>query len=72
MTRISTDFNAEIGYWLGEVYWRQGYTTLAMEKATSWLFEHTDPHRIYAGVMSNNPAFLRVLEKSGYKLEFIQ
>lgn len=65
-------FNAEIGYWLNEAYWQQGYATQALQQATEWLFFTTDLRRLYAGVMSSNQASMRVLEKVGYCLESIR
>ncbi|MEM6840821.1 MAG: GNAT family protein [Bacteroidota bacterium] len=61
--------SAEIGYWLGESYWGKGITTRAVQALSSYVFEHFDICRLYAGVFDYNEASVRVLEKSGYHLE---
>lgn len=60
-------FNAEIGYWLGAPYWGRGIGTEAVQMACEDLFARTDLHRIFATVYQNNPASMRVLEKSGFR-----
>ncbi len=60
-------FNAEIGYWLGAPYWGRGIMTAAVRAACAYLFAHTELHRFYAMVYQNNPASMRVLEKSGFR-----
>ncbi|MCY3568585.1 MAG: GNAT family protein [Chloroflexi bacterium] len=60
---------AEIGYWLGEPYWRQGIATAALRAMTDWAFTEFDLVRLYGEVFEWNPASGRVLEKSGYELE---
>nr|WKN34189.1 GNAT family protein [Tunicatimonas sp. TK19036] len=60
---------AEIGYWLGEPYWKQGITTRAVSAVTDYVFAHYDICRLYAGIFEYNTASGRVLEKAGYTLE---
>lgn len=62
---------AEIGYWLGERYWRKGIMTEAVKVVTRFGFEKLGLRRIYAGVFPFNKASMRVLEKAGYQLEGI-
>ena len=64
-------FSGEIGFWLAEEYWGQGYTTEAVSKMTSYIFNETDIVRLYARVFSPNKASMLVLEKCGYVLEGI-
>ena len=61
--------SAEIGYWLGEMFWGRGIASEAVRAFTDWGFEKFDLLRIYAGVFDWNPASGRVLEKAGYALE---
>lgn len=60
-------YNAEVGYWLAEKYWRLGITTDALKLAISQYLQHTDIVRLYATVFETNPASMRVLEKAGFK-----
>ena len=60
---------AEIGYWLGEAYWGQGFATEALRLTTDYAFSQFDFVRLQAGVLEWNPRSRRVLEKAGYHLE---
>jgi len=62
-------FSAEIGYWLAEPFWGKGIASLALTALSKYAFEHFDLNRIFAGVFQDNRASMRVLEKSGFKLE---
>lgn len=64
--------SAELGYWIGEPYWKQGIAT----KAVAQMMEYTAdafPNlvRIFAKVFEHNKASMRVLEKNGFHLECI-
>ena len=61
--------SAEIGYWLGETYWNRGLTSRAVEALSTYVFEHFDITRLYAGIFEHNVASARVLEKAGYVFE---
>ena len=61
--------NAELGYWLGEEYWGQGYITHAIEQMIQYAFNSFDIDRIYAKPFGSNIASQRVLEKTGFVLE---
>lgn len=63
--------SAEIGYWLGEIYWGKGFATEAVYVMTEYALANTELVRIFAEVFERNKASLRVLEKSGYYLESI-
>jgi len=69
--RFEESRTAEIGYWIGESYWRAGYATTAVQQLTATLFSTTDIVRVFAPVFSPNQASMRVLEKCGYELEGI-
>jgi [ribosomal protein S5]-alanine N-acetyltransferase len=62
---------AEIGYWLAEQYWGKGITTRAVRALVPVAFELSDINRIEAGIFSNNPASMRVLEKCGFFREAV-
>ncbi|OHA64555.1 MAG: hypothetical protein A2940_00035 [Candidatus Wildermuthbacteria bacterium RIFCSPLOWO2_01_FULL_48_29] len=66
---VEKNHRAEIGYWLGEKYWGQGIITEAVRAVTKFGFEELHLHRIYACVYPFNKASMKVLKKSGYKLE---
>jgi ribosomal-protein-alanine N-acetyltransferase len=69
---LQSDVNrkcAEIGYWLGEPFWRRGIGTAAVKAVTSHVFANLDVIRLYAAVFEWNPGSARVLEKAGYQLE---
>jgi ribosomal-protein-alanine N-acetyltransferase len=60
-----------LGYWLSESYWGRGIMTETIKLITNYGFSHFDIVRIQAGVLSNNPKSMRVLEKAGYTKEGI-
>ena len=64
--------NAEIGYWISEVYWCQGLVSDAVNLLVDHVFwNYPGILRIYADVFSINPASARVLQKCGFHLEAI-
>ncbi|HWQ63411.1 MAG TPA: GNAT family protein [Methanospirillum sp.] len=63
--------SAEIGYWLSRPYWGQGIISDAVSAVLPVAFRNPDIIRIQAGVFSNNPRSMRVLEKNGFVLEAI-
>lgn len=60
---------AELGYMLGFDYWGCGYTTEAGRCLVDFGFTTLRLHRIYAEVISENMASVRVLEKLGMRRE---
>lgn len=60
---------AEMGYYIGELYWGKGLGTDAVKQACEYIFEHTDIIRIFAEPFSYNIASCRILEKAGFQLE---
>lgn len=65
-------YSAEIGYWLGEPFWGKGLMTDIVRGVVAEAFQRFNIWRIYAGVFSNNPASMRVLEKAGFQQEGIR
>ena len=69
---ISEKFErAEIGYWIGEPYWGQGYCTEAAELVLKFGFEELDLHRIHGSYFARNPASGQVMRKLGMQQEGI-
>jgi|SRR6266496_1121693 len=64
--------HAELGYWLGVQYWRQGYATEAAQAVLRYGFEELGLHRIFASHFKQNPASARVLKKLGMRYEGCQ
>lgn len=60
---------AEIGYYIGEPYWGNGYTTSAVMQACKYVFENSDIIRIFAEPFAQNKGSCRVLEKAGFQYE---
>ena len=60
---------AEMGYFIGEPYWGNGYVTSAIKQVCQYVFEHTDILRIYAEPFAHNIASCRALEKAGFQYE---
>jgi [ribosomal protein S5]-alanine N-acetyltransferase len=60
---------ALLGYWLSEDHWGKGIMTKAVSLGVDYAFANLDLVRIQAGVLSKNPASMRVLEKAGFVKE---
>lgn len=61
--------NAELGYWLSEVYWGKGIVSKAIIQIVQFAFNTYEINRIFARPYSSNKASRHVLEKCGFKLE---
>jgi RimJ/RimL family protein N-acetyltransferase len=61
--------SAEIGYWLGEIYWGRGICTDALRAVTEYAIEQHGLTRVFALPFAHNVASCRVLEKAGFVLE---
>lgn len=62
---------AELGYWLAEPFWGRGIVTDAVRSLVPVAFERFAIVRLEAGIFSNNPASMRVLEKCGFTREAV-
>lgn len=60
---------AELGYWLGELYWGQGLASEAVRQIITIGFDELKLRRIFASVYEHNFASMRVLEKNGFERE---
>jgi len=64
--RLNTRFNrAELGFWIGEPFWNNGYVTEAIGKILEFGFERVGLHKIHASHFVNNPASGKVMRKNG-------
>lgn len=61
--------SAELGYWLGRPFWRQGIMTAAVKEMCGLGFEVWDIVRIHAEPYARNAGSRGVLEKAGFTLE---
>jgi len=61
--------NAEIGYWLGEDYWRKGFGGESLEIALDFAFGELKLEKVWAKTRSKNTASRGLLEKMGFKQE---
>lgn len=62
-------FSWEIGYWIGQPHWSNGYGSDALKQMTEYAFENTNAKRLFAPVLAPNKASMKILEKCGFKLE---
>lgn len=57
--------SAELGYWIGQPFWRQGYCTEAARAVLGYGFELLELNRVHASYLTRNPASRRVMQKIG-------
>ncbi len=57
--------SAEVGYWLGQIYWNRGYMTEATRGILRYAFDELGYGTVYAWTFAHNPASRRVQEKLG-------
>src|SRR5690606_22707530 len=60
---------AEVGYWIGVLYWKLGYATEAAQRVLDWGFQMLGLNRINGQLFAGNPASGRVMQKIGMKYE---
>lgn len=60
---------AELGFVMARTYWRQGYTSSALEIVLRFGFEHMKLNRIEANMQTDNEAAAHLLEKFGFVKE---
>ena len=61
----------ELGYRFDSVHWGQGYATEAAHVVVAYGFDEVGLHRIYAEIVRENSASVRVMEKLGFQCEGI-
>lgn len=59
----------EIGYCIGEAWWRQGYTTEALAAVMKFFFKEVGANRVFSEHDVNNPNSGKVMQKCGLKYE---
>ncbi len=62
----------EVGYFIGEPYWRHGIATSAVQILISHIEKEFDVVRLVAEVYAHNKASMNVLHKNGFYLECIR
>ncbi len=61
------DRGLELGYWIGEPYWKRGYATEAAHALVDLAFRSTGIAVLHASARVINPASRRVLHKCGFQ-----
>lgn len=56
---------AELGYWIAQPYWGQGFATEAVQAVLRFAFEDLQLNRVQASHLPRNPASGRVMQKVG-------
>ena len=59
----------EMGYWISQPYWNQGYATEAAQAIIAYGFGELSLNKISAAHLVRNPASGRVMEKAGMNYE---
>ena len=62
-----TDRGLELGYWIGEPYWGQGFATEAAHALVDLAFRATAITSLHASCRVINPASRRVIHKCGFQ-----
>ncbi|RUU59272.1 GNAT family protein [Mesorhizobium sp. M2C.T.Ca.TU.002.02.1.1] len=63
----TTDRGLELGYWIGEPYWKRGYATEAAHALVDLAFQNTSIQVLHASTRVINPASRRVIHKCGFQ-----
>jgi RimJ/RimL family protein N-acetyltransferase len=63
----ATDRGLELGYWIGESYWKNGYATEAAHALVDLAFARTAVQVLHASCRVINPASRRVIHKCGFQ-----
>lgn len=61
--------SADIGYWIGAPYVRQGYTRAAVRRVLAFAFDQVGLHRVEAACRPENKASRLLLESVGFEYE---
>ena len=62
-----TDRGLDLGYWIGEPYWKNGYATEAAHALVDLAFARTNVQVLHASCRVINPASRRVIHKCGFQ-----
>jgi ribosomal-protein-alanine N-acetyltransferase len=64
--------NAEIGYWIGEAFWRRGIASDAVRQVTDWAFAAVpEITRIHAPIFAWNEGSQAVMRRCGFVREAV-
>ena len=63
---------SNLGYWLGEEYWNNGYISEAIKAICDFSFKELQVRKILATVYSPNEASQKALLKANFKIEGIR
>ncbi|TIV95463.1 MAG: GNAT family N-acetyltransferase [Mesorhizobium sp.] len=63
----TTGRGLELGYWIGEPYWKRGYATEAAHALVDLAFQKTSIQVLHASTRVINPASRRVIHKCGFQ-----
>ncbi|MBN9070254.1 MAG: GNAT family N-acetyltransferase [Rhizobiales bacterium] len=63
----ATERGLELGYWVGEPYWNEGYATEAAHALVDLAFTATPVQVLHAACRVINPASRRVVHKCGFQ-----
>lgn len=69
LSGIVTAHQAEIAYWVGRLYWNQGFCTEAGRTVLQYAFSELSLIRVHCFHLSRNPASGRVMRKLGMQHE---
>lgn len=72
LRRFARDRRAELGYWIAASSWKHGFATEACRAALAFGFGELELARVYAQVIVDNAASMRVLEKLGMVREGVK
>lgn len=72
VSHSKTHKNGEMGYWIGEEYWGNGYATEAVCALIEFAFEEKNFHRVFARRFSSNTSSGKVMTKAGMTYEGTQ
>ena len=61
------DDSGELGFWLGEEYWRQGYMTEAIEIILDYCFYDLNLQNVWCGAFSDNIPSRKLQEHLGFE-----
>lgn len=63
---VEKTFNrAEVGYWIAESFWNNGYATEATISIITYAFTELKLNKVTSSYLAKNPASGRVMQKSG-------
>ena len=62
-----TDRGLDLGFWIGEPYWKKGYATEAAHALVDLAFRGTTISALHASCRVINPASRRVIHKCGFQ-----